>query len=95
MNLFFRLICSSTQSIQQRNIEDEIAQCDKKIQTILNGIILFQVILFWLFIYPPSILSAWFFVLNFSILHVYTQMYKVYEKVQSQQDLKLDKLLVW
>ncbi|CAL2228950.1 unnamed protein product [Prunus armeniaca] len=24
-------------SIQQRNIEDEIAQCDKKIQTILNG----------------------------------------------------------
>lgn len=34
LDLFFHL-----QSFQQREIEDQIAQCDKDILTILNGII--------------------------------------------------------
>jgi hypothetical protein len=32
------------QSFQQRHIEDEIAQCDRKIQKILNGMSPFSVL---------------------------------------------------
>lgn len=40
----FWFFCLCLQSLQQRNIEDEIALCDKKIQKILNGVTSFKLL---------------------------------------------------
>lgn len=68
--VLFSLIFLSMQSLKKRNVEDELARCEKDVQTIINGIFAFK------FSCTSSTLShsSIFLILySFLMLHIHTK----------------------